>query len=428
MSEPQVAAPGNSLRGGVVWTLTGNAVYLGCQYGMLMAIAKLGDQLMVGQFSLALAIAAPIMIFSQMQLRQVLVTDVRHETALADYFSMRFMSTAAAMLLIAVVAFQLRVEASVAALILIVGAAKSFESLSDILHARLQRDHLLRVMAASMMLKGVSSLVLLAIVLALTDNLVYATVAMATIWGLMLVAFDLPVAARGTRLRDLVAWRPQAARTLVRIAWPLAFTSGLLSVSANVPRYFLQRFSGAEAVGLYSVAVAPLAFLTLFTTALGQATLARAAVLFQARRRQEFRRLVLQLTLLNVTIGVGFVGLFAVAGRTILTILFTEEFAVAAPLVVVTGAGVALGTFATFAVAVLSAARAFRLQLLNVIVVLVVQLPLCYLWVRAAGVYGAAWSEFARYAAATVFLIGAAVWVQRQAFAPRTALAAMTSP
>ena len=42
------------LRKNFAWTLTGNVVYAGCQWGMLMAIAKLGTPAMLGQFALGL--------------------------------------------------------------------------------------------------------------------------------------------------------------------------------------------------------------------------------------------------------------------------------------------------------------------------------------------------------------------------------------
>ena len=41
-----------SLRKNFVWTLAGNIVYSGCQWGMLTIIAKLGNPIMVGQFAL----------------------------------------------------------------------------------------------------------------------------------------------------------------------------------------------------------------------------------------------------------------------------------------------------------------------------------------------------------------------------------------
>src|SRR5207249_11641930 len=46
---------GMSWRSNFAWALSGNVVYAACQWGMVIALAKLGNSFMVGQFSLGLA-------------------------------------------------------------------------------------------------------------------------------------------------------------------------------------------------------------------------------------------------------------------------------------------------------------------------------------------------------------------------------------
>jgi hypothetical protein len=53
-------AHGLSLRRNFAWTVLGNVTYAACQWGMLVALAKLGSPEMVGQFALGLAIGAPV--------------------------------------------------------------------------------------------------------------------------------------------------------------------------------------------------------------------------------------------------------------------------------------------------------------------------------------------------------------------------------
>jgi hypothetical protein len=59
-AEAALAAPtgGLSLRKNFSWTFVGNVVYAACQWGILVALAKLGTPEMVGQFTLGLAVAA----------------------------------------------------------------------------------------------------------------------------------------------------------------------------------------------------------------------------------------------------------------------------------------------------------------------------------------------------------------------------------
>ena len=51
-----------SLRANFSWTFMGRVVYVGCQWGMLTVLAKLGSPEMVGRFSLGLAVTAPIIL------------------------------------------------------------------------------------------------------------------------------------------------------------------------------------------------------------------------------------------------------------------------------------------------------------------------------------------------------------------------------
>src|SRR5262249_49592967 len=68
-----------SIRSGARWTLVGNVGYWVSQYGILMTMARLGSPAEVGVFALGLAVGAPIVILTNLNLRAALVTDARDE-------------------------------------------------------------------------------------------------------------------------------------------------------------------------------------------------------------------------------------------------------------------------------------------------------------------------------------------------------------
>jgi O-antigen/teichoic acid export membrane protein len=403
-----------SIRENVAWVGVGNAVYLGCQYGMLMAIAKLGNPTYVGQFALAQAITAPLIIFSQMQLRQLQVTDVKGEAAFADYFGVRLVATTIALTVILVIAVA-GYERESALVIAVIGIAKAFESLSDIAHGRLQRQERMELIAFSLMLKGVGSLVVLSLLLWLTRDLVWAVVGLAAVWGTLFVLYDLRAQSKVAPAGEPIwLWRPQVAKSLVRTALPLAATSGLISISGNIPRYFLDGMYGKEAVAIFSVAAAPLVLVGLLGTALNQATLPRAATYFQTGQFAAFRRLAVWLTVVLVLAGAAFVAVFVLFGEQLISILFTPEYRSAVPLMVIMAAGVAVSGLAAWGSTILSAGRKFNLQLLNVVVMVALQVPVCYVLIRWYGVVGAGWAELVRYAASTLFFLAAGAVVYRR--------------
>ena len=119
-----------SLRSNFSWTFAGNVVYAGCQWGMLMVLAKLGSPERVGQFALGLALTAPVIMLTNLQLRAIQATDARREYRFGHYLALRLATTALSLLVIAGIACGYRLETAL--VILAVGLSKAFESLSDV--------------------------------------------------------------------------------------------------------------------------------------------------------------------------------------------------------------------------------------------------------------------------------------------------------
>lgn len=394
-----------SLRRTVAWTAAGNGVYLGCQYAMLMVLAKLGSPGLVGQFSLALAVTAPVVIISQMQLRQLIVTDVRTEYRFADYFLARLFAGGIALVAISGVVVISGYPSETKSVICLMGLAKVLESLSDIVHGHLQRVERMDCVAVSLIAKGTTSVVAFGAALWYGQRLVGAVTALTAVWATILVALDAPMLYRASKpsLRVL-SWRLEAVGRLVATALALGLASGLSSVSANVPRYFLEGLHGDKVLGFFAVAAAPLTLLNLFTGAVSQATLARTAWYFQTGQTRAFHRLTVRIMLAQVVIAGAGTVFFALFGGLVLRVLFTAEYVASAPVLVTMAAGITVGGLAGFGSTVLSAGRMFRLQLLNVAVMVLAQIPVCYYLIAGWGVSGAGWAEFVRYTLATAFL------------------------
>src|SRR3954466_10204757 len=90
-SEDRAAAL--SLRTNFSWTFIGNVVYAGCQWGMLMVLAKRGNPQLVGEYALGLAVTAPVIMLSNLQLRAVLATDANEEHPFSAYLWLRLFTT-----------------------------------------------------------------------------------------------------------------------------------------------------------------------------------------------------------------------------------------------------------------------------------------------------------------------------------------------
>jgi len=409
-----------NLRRNIIWTWLGQSVYLGCQLAILMVLAKLSTTVVVGQFSLALAITAPIVILSQMQFRQSLVTDTQNRHSYSDYFWCRVFLTIAALAVIICITFLYRFSSEMRLAILLTGLAKAFESLSDITHGSIQRHDRMDFIGISVIAKGILSLVLFSGLFWVSRSLIQALVGLVISWAALFFIFDLPVShwiSKDNRI--LFSFKFSAMRDIFFLTLPLGLTIGLVSLSGNLPRYFLGKYWGKEAVAIFSVAAAPLNFIVIFSYSIYQAAMAKSAKYFQEKRLRDFEILAAKVTGLIVFISIVFTVLFVIFGEKFIYLFFTKDYKASALPLVILSFSMIIGNSATFFLMILVAGRKFALQLLHITIVAVTQILLCYCLVPRFGVMGAAWSEFIRNILSfSVFAVFGFLILKKQAVNP----------
>lgn len=357
------AAPVPSLRFNFSWTLAGNVVYSGCQWGMISVLAKLGSAAVVGRFALGLAITAPVFMLTNLQLRNVQATDARSEFAFSDYFTLRVAASLTGLAAICVIAAVARYDAATSAVILLVGVAKTIETLGDVVAGLLQKAERLDRVAISLMLRGALSLPAFAAAFWLTRNLALAVSAMIAAWLAVFALYDLNQARRimGPRGR-FFAFRRARLKRLAAVSAPLGIVMTLISLNTNIPRYLLEHALGPAELGIFASLAYLLVAVQLIINALGQSTVARLARAFAAGDLDRFRSILARLLLFAVLILVSGVPLARLLGRPLLTLMYRPEYGrhLSLFLILVAAAGVyAIASFLGYG---MTAARCFRMQ------------------------------------------------------------------
>src|SRR5438128_11612113 len=146
-----------SLRCNVAWALAGNLGYSACQWGVLVCIAKLGTAADVGHFALGLALTAPVITLTSLNLRLLQSTDARSDHPFNVYLSVRLIGTVLGLAAIAVMALAVGYRGDLLYLILVVAFAKAFEAVSDVVFGLLQKAEDLRRVAISLLALSVYS-------------------------------------------------------------------------------------------------------------------------------------------------------------------------------------------------------------------------------------------------------------------------------
>ena len=352
--------PPISLRSNFAWTFAGNAVYAAGQWAILSLFAKMGGTEMLGQYALAVAVTAPVVMLSHLNLRAVLATDVASKHPFGDYLVVRLAATGIGMAAIAALAPATAGSWTFAAVILAVGLAQSAENVSDIYYGALQRRERMDRVAWSMMGRAALSVALLGGVLWLTHEILPAVIALATGRLTTLLAYDRPVGSAGEcLLRSTVRQQFRIFRT----ALPLGLVLMLVSLNSNLPRYAIEHFVGTRELGAFAAAASFMTAGGTVINALGQSATPRLARYFGEGDRPRFRRLVAQLVGLGLALGVAGVLGASLLGRVVLRLLYRPEFEIYSGLLTgVMGAAI-LGYVANALGYAVTSARAFDAQL-----------------------------------------------------------------
>ncbi len=338
-ARPQTPRP--PLSGQVTWTLVGNVGYAASQWVMLVILAKILAPPDVGRFGLGLAIATPVIMFTNLQLRSLQATEAAEHLRFSHYFGARLLSSGIAFAAILGIATAVRYPAGTVAVVVAVALGKCIEAIADTIYGHLQRAEMMSRIAISMLIRGTVAMAFLFIAVRATRSVLDGVLAMAGGSLLTLLLYDLPSARRAERSSQTLrfrsgpegasqaikpSWDPQHLRTIVRLGLPLGLTSVLLALAANIPRYFLERSWGEAALGYFVAMAYPTAAFSILLSAFGQAATPRMA---EAHRtdRARFRRLVWLLAAVVAGTAVAAAAIAVGIGPRLLAILYRKDYA-----------------------------------------------------------------------------------------------------
>jgi O-antigen/teichoic acid export membrane protein len=413
--KPEVQAAVSGMRANFLWVMAGNVVYLGSQWLLVMEIARLGTPVMVGQLALAFAWTAPIFLFSHLRLRSVQATDAGDEFQPGDYMMLRIVTTIAAMAVATALAlFYVRESPATAAVVIAVALAKAFESGSDILYGLFQKWEEMRLTANSMIARGVVSVLSVGAVMFYLHDIVAASVALAVSSMVPFVAFDAPAAyslAKSRRIERFgLQWNRGAMWRLAKSALPLGQSALLMSWGVNVPRYFVEHYSGTRELGLFS-AIWYVAFASGYVvSALGEAISPRMSRSYNIGQDDVVKRQLMTSIAAAIGIGSAVAAYCAVWGRETLTALYGAEYASGHSLLVWLCTAAIVANVVSVVNYGMIAVRRFHAHLISLAIMLIITAALCTVFTPLYGVIGAAWALIVAYAVQAVYGL---VWMFR---------------
>lgn len=366
-----------TLRRNFSWTFIGNLIYSGCQWGMLVVLAKLGNPEMVGTFTLGLAVTAPVMMFSNLQLRDIQTTDAKNHYLFNDYLGLRLITTGLALPIILWITLATGYKGETAIVIILIGFAKGLESISDVFYGLLQKHEKMDRMAVSVMMKGPLSLLMLSIGTYISGSIVWGVLGLVIAWACILLIWDIPsyrwlinkFTSEGEIPDSLEGktatprWQLGTIRRLIWLSLPLGLVMMLISLNANIPRYFLEHSLGKKELGVFAALAYLIVAGNMVVSALGGAARPRLAKYYAGGNVSAYQKLLLQLVAIACLLGLSGILVAWVAGGQILTIVYQPEYAKYTELLIWLMVTAGIGYVSSFLGEGMTAARYFRTQI-----------------------------------------------------------------
>jgi O-antigen/teichoic acid export membrane protein len=320
----QQPAVRSGLARGASWMLMASIAAACAQWLAVALTAKLGTTEMVGELALALAITAPIQTLTDLALRPAFATDVRCQFPFRDYARLRVVGILTAVTIGAAAA--LWNGGASGWIILALGLQKGAESASDLIYGLFQKEERLNWSGQSIILRSVISTAAFAVILGLTRNLAVACFAGVLIRVLLMVALDSPRASALLRLQPLIR-TDLPIRALVLHSLPLTAGLFLMSVTVNIPRYFVSHRIGIASLGLFAALLYVFQAGAMLIDAVGQAASVRLSRFHQLADKAQFWKLTLQLTGFAALAALCGIVLALTAGGPILRLAYSASFA-----------------------------------------------------------------------------------------------------
>lgn len=362
---------------------------------MLVVLAKLGTPETVGQFALGLAVTAPVIMFANLQLRVVQATDTNHEYNFADYFGLRLVMLILALLFTLGIVLVSGYQPETTLVILAISLGKAIDSISDVIYGLLQQHEQMDRMAVSMILKSIFSLIALTLGQYLTRSVFWASMGWSLASAIVLVIYDIPSGMLVLRLSRAPNYRfkpqfdPSVLWRLTWLALPLGLTMMLSSLNTNIPRYFVEHYSGERGLGIFAALAYLLAAQTVIVNALGQAVIPRLANYFFLKEKKAFISLLAKIVFLAVAFSLIPLGVAILFGQQVLSLLYQPEYAAYNDILVWLMMAAIIVNFGSMLNYTLIAIRLFSIQVLLFVAVSLSTLLTSLLLIPMLGLKGA---------------------------------------
>ncbi|WP_204176375.1 lipopolysaccharide biosynthesis protein [Mammaliicoccus sciuri] len=237
----------NSVKSNIIFNVLTIVMNTLLQFIILVILSKNVGTNSVGLLTLGLAITAPILLLSRLNLRSAYSSDYKNEYSFNQYYTLRLLSTIIyiAISIILVKTFELDFYSEIFIILIIFW--KGFESISDVIYAHFQKINSMKIIFNINLWKTILSITGFTAIIFVFKNVIYSFLFITFIHAFFIVIEQNKIQKE---LNIKIELNFKFLNLLI-LTLPLGIAHFLTSMNVNIPRYILQYLGTTEQLGVY---------------------------------------------------------------------------------------------------------------------------------------------------------------------------------
>lgn len=286
-------------------------------------INKKSSLLVVGVFTLSLAISNPIIQFLNLQLRSLLIVDDGKANNFNSYLSTRVFTTLLIVIIGFFIAYLITDDYSHKKIILLIFLTYSIDALIDIFNAYQHAHEKFTILAYSVAYRAIAAIVGLSLGYYFFNSLIYG-LCFAILLKIVVLANDFFLVNKMLSEKIKIFLTKDIIK-IVRKGLPLGLTLIIASLNVNMSKYFIEYHFGTEVQGAISTMSYLIAIGTLFIAAMGQVFLPKLSRLYNIGNSESLKAMNLKYLGATFLVGLGLIFFSFIWSKPFLALFFSEN-------------------------------------------------------------------------------------------------------
>ena len=311
-----------------LWATSGRALYIIFQAIVIIYFTKKFSSIEIGYYGIALAITNPIFKLFDINLRALLVTDIRNQFSYNNYFNVRALNSVLAFFIILFILLIMSFSYKLTAIIVIMTLFKVIEGFSDIYYSILEKHERQDIITKSLILKILLILSFMVLSTNYQSNFIFVLLSMHLPVIFILKYWDSNQCYKKTGYRHNFFKFKKFKKTYIninKIGISLGMADTLNSINSSIPKLLIAQYLSTALLGVF----VPISYIysatNNFISAIKQVLIAKLSKLFYKNMILFHKRIKIFL-LYGIILALFFFIITYVFGNVILASLFTKDY------------------------------------------------------------------------------------------------------